>query len=57
VLADEGASVTDMSSHTDKKSMQTIMTISIEILDLPTLSTAISRLEQLANVVSVRRKA
>ena len=57
VLADEGASVTDMSSHTDKKSMQTIMTISIEILDLPTLSTAIARLEQLANVVSVRRKA
>jgi len=57
VLADEGASVTDMSSHTDKKSMQTIMTISIEILDLPTLSTAISRLEQLANVISVKRKA
>jgi len=57
VLADEGASVTDMSSHTDKKSMQTIMNISIEIQDLPTLSTAISRLEQLANVVSVKRKA
>ncbi len=57
VLADEGASVTDMSSHTDKKSMQTIMNISIEILDLPTLSTAISRLEQLSNVVSVKRKA
>ena len=57
VLADESASVTDMSSHTDKKSMQTIMTISIEILDLPTLSTAISRLEQLANVISVKRKA
>jgi len=57
VLADEGASVTDMSSHTDKKSMQSIMNISVEIRDLPTLSTAISRLEQLPNVNSVKRKA
>jgi len=57
VLADENASVTDLSSHTDKKTMQTIMSISIEIGDLPTLSTAITRLEQLANVSSVKRKA
>ena len=57
VLADEGASVMDLSSHTDKKSMQTIMDISVEIQDLPTLSMAITRLEQLPNVVSVRRKA
>jgi GTP pyrophosphokinase len=56
VLADEGASVTDLASHTDKKSMQTIMDISVEIQDLPTLSTAITRLEQLPNVVSVSRK-
>ena len=57
VLADEKASVMDLSSHTDKKSMQTVMDISVEISDLPTLSTAISRLEQLPNVVSVKRKA
>jgi len=57
VLADEDASVTDLSSHTDKKSMQTIMDISVEIQDLPTLSTAITRLEQLPNVISVKRKA
>ena len=57
VLADEGASIVDLRSHTDKKSMQTVMHISIEINDLPTLSTAITRLEQLPNVVSVRRKA
>jgi GTP pyrophosphokinase len=57
VLADEDANVTDLSSHTDKKTMQTVMDISIEIRDLPTLSTAISRLEQLSNVVSVNRKA
>lgn len=56
VLADEDASVTDLSSHTDQKSMQTIMDISVEIKDLPTLSTAITRLEQLPNVISVKRK-
>ncbi len=57
VLADESASVTDLSTHTDKHSMQTVMDISIEIRDLPTLSTAITRLEQLPNVLSVKRKA
>lgn len=56
VLADEGAGVMDLSSHTDRKSMQTIMDISIEIRDLPTLSTAISRLEQLPNVLAVKRR-
>jgi len=56
VLADEKASVTDLSSHTDKTSMQTVMDISVEISDLPTLSTAISRLERLPNVISVKRK-
>jgi GTP pyrophosphokinase len=57
VLADEDASVTDLASHTDRKSMQTIMDIKIEIKDLPTLSTAITRLEQLPNVIAVKRKA
>jgi len=57
VLADDEANVTDLKSHTDKRSMQTVMDISIEISDLPTLSTAIMRLEQIPNVVSVRRKA
>jgi len=57
VLADEHASVTELTSHTDKETMQTIMDISVEISDLPTLSTAITRLEQLPNVISVKRKA
>ena len=57
VLADEDANVLDLQSHTDKKSMQVIMNLRVEIRDLPTLSSAINRLEQLANVVSVRRKA
>ena len=56
VLADEDANVVSLSSHTDKKTMQTVMDISIEISDLPALSTAITKLEQLANVVSVQRK-
>ena len=57
VLADEDANVMDLQTHTDKASMQVIMNLSLEIKDLPTLSTAITRLEQLPNVVSVRRKA
>ncbi len=57
VLADDDANVMDLKSHTDKRSMQVVMDISIEIKDLPTLSTAITRLEQVPNVVSVRRKA
>ncbi len=56
VLADADANVVDLSSHTDKGSMQTVMQISLEIADLPSLSAAIARLEQLPNVTSVRRK-
>ena len=57
IIADENANVVELRSRTDKKSMQVIMDLSVEIKDLPTLSTTISRLEQLPNVVSVRRKA
>ncbi len=57
VLADENVSVTALSSHTDKRSMQTVMAISVEIRDLPTLSTTMARLEQLTNVLAVERKA
>jgi GTP pyrophosphokinase len=57
VLADEEANVLDIETHTDKKSMQVIMDLRVEIRDLPTLSSAMNRLEQLPNVVSVRRKA
>jgi GTP pyrophosphokinase len=57
VLADEDANVLDLQTHTDKNSMQVMMNLSLEIRDLPTLSTAITRLEQLSNVVSVRRTA
>ena len=56
VLADDGANVMNMTSKTDKKSSQVEMGLSIEIRDLPTLSAVISKLEQIPNVVSVRRK-
>ncbi|MCG8371046.1 MAG: RelA/SpoT family protein [Proteobacteria bacterium] len=57
VLADEEANVTDLKSHADRKSQQVVMALSLEIGDLPTLSALIAKLEQLPNVVSVRRKA
>ena len=57
VIADDDANVIDMKSHTDKKTSQVVMELSIEIRDLPTLSAVISKLEQLPNVISVRRKA
>ena len=57
MLADEKANIVDMQSRTDKNLMQSVIQVSIEIPDLPTLSTAIARLEQLPNVVSVKRKA
>ena len=57
ILADEGTNVTDLKSQTDKGTLETVMDLSVEIRDLPTLSTTIARLEQLPNVVSVRRKS
>jgi GTP pyrophosphokinase len=57
VLADEGANILDLKSHVDTRDQQVTMRLSFEIADLPTLSTAIARLEQLPNVTSVSRKA
>jgi GTP pyrophosphokinase len=57
VLADADANITDLRSHTDRKSLEVVMQLSIEVSDLPTLSTVITKLEQLPNVVSVRRRA
>jgi len=56
VLADDGVSVDSMRTDTDKKSMQAIIELGLSVPGLATLSRVISRLEQLANVVSVRRK-
>jgi len=56
VLSDEAANIIDLQSHTDKGTHESFIQLSIEIGDLPTLSTTITRLEQLPNVISVRRK-
>ena len=56
VLADEDVSVLEVQSKTDKKKMQAVMELSVEVPSLPSLSRTISRLEQVANVTSVRRK-
>ena len=55
VLSDENANIVDMSTTTDKKSMETAINVSIEVRDFPTLSTILARIEQVANVTSVRR--
>ena len=57
VVADASANIVDLTSHTDKRSMQAEIRLSLEIRDLPTLGAVMSRLEQLPNVVSVRRRA
>jgi GTP pyrophosphokinase len=57
VLADEKANIIDLQSHVEKKDLQVVMRLRIEIPDLPALSTTIGRLEQIANVVSVQRRS
>ena len=57
VLADDEANVIGLKSSVDQDSQQVVMDISVEVSDLPTLSAVITKLEQLPNVVSVRRKA
>ncbi len=56
VLADEEVSVVQVQTKTDKKKMQAVMELSVEVSSLPSLSRIISRLEQVANVTSVRRR-
>lgn len=56
VLADDGVGVDGMRTDTDKKSMQAMIDLNLSVPSLATLSRVISRLEQLPNVLSVRRK-
>ncbi len=56
VLADEEVSVLELQTRTDKKKMQAVMDLGVEVAGLPSLSRIISRLEQVANVTSVRRR-
>ena len=56
ILADESISVDSINTSSKKKTMQVEMDLGISVPGLPTLSRVISRLEQLPNVTSVRRK-
>ena len=57
VLADEKVSVDGVQTSTNRKTMQAEMRLSVAVPGLPTLSRAITRLEQLSNVTSVRRSS
>ena len=56
VLADEKIGVDSMQTRSDKKNMQMVMELSISVPGLAALSRAITRLEQLPNVIDVKRK-
>lgn len=56
VLADEKVAVTALRTKSDKQRMEAIMDLSVSVSGLPALSRVISRLEQLPNVMAVRRK-
>ncbi|HMK87853.1 MAG TPA: bifunctional (p)ppGpp synthetase/guanosine-3',5'-bis(diphosphate) 3'-pyrophosphohydrolase [Steroidobacteraceae bacterium] len=56
VLADEKISIRSMNTLTDPREHLARMSISIEIADLPQLSRVLSRIAQLPNVVSARRR-
>jgi GTP pyrophosphokinase len=57
VLADEKISIDGVQTRSDKQRLQAVMDISISVPDLAALSRVISRLEQLPNVTSVKRKS
>jgi GTP pyrophosphokinase len=56
VFADENVSIDSLHTQNDKQAMQVLIEIGVSIPGLPTLSRVISRLEQLPNVTSVRRR-
>lgn len=57
VLSDERASIDSVETRSDRKTLTATMNLAISVADLPTLSRAIARLEQLPNVISVRRSS
>jgi GTP pyrophosphokinase len=56
VLSDEKISIDRVQTRSDKQKLQAVMDIGISVPGLAALSRVISRLEQLPNVTSVRRK-
>lgn len=56
ILTTEHLNVTDVSTHTDKKTSIASMSISLEVTDAFQLSRALTRIEHLSNVLEVARK-
>ena len=56
VMADENVSVEGVQTKNNKRTMQVEIHLSISVPRLPTLSRVISRVEQVPNVTSVRRR-
>jgi GTP pyrophosphokinase len=55
IFTDEKVSVDGVQTSVDRKHQQVVMDVRLSVPDLPSLSRAISRLEQLANVTAVQR--
>lgn len=56
VLANEGVALLGVNSLSDKTHHTAMITIAVEVKDLPTLTKVMSRLRQLKGVVDVKRK-
>ena len=56
VLSDEHTSVDSVQTQSNKKTLEALMQIEVSVPDLPTLSRVMARLEQLKNVIAVRRQ-
>jgi GTP pyrophosphokinase len=57
VLTDEKISIDSVQTRSDKQRLQAVMDLTVSVPGLAALSRVISRLEQLSNVTSVRRKS
>jgi len=56
ILSNEHLNVTDVNTHTDKKTCIANMSLSVEVSDAMQLSRALTRIEHLSNVLEVSRK-
>ena len=56
VLSDENVSIDSVQTESNKKTLEASMRLRVAVPNLPALSRVIARLEQLPNVIGVRRK-
>lgn len=57
IFADEKVNVGEMNTRTDRKDQSVHMEVVVEVLNLEVMSKLLAKLDQLPNVLSVRRKA